>query len=131
MQTKFAKWLEGLSELKNWQIPRNYTGSAWRDIACFSLHAFGDSSEQAYGACVYLVAKSHDGSCTSSLVISRTRVAPLKNLTLPRLELMSSLMCARLLVFVRQALHLPSDCEYKCWTDSSCTLLWIKSDAHR
>ena len=130
-QTKFSKWLTGLKELKTWQIPRNYTGSAWRDIDKFSLHAFGDSSEQAYGACVYLVTKLKDGRQTSSLIISRARVAPVKKLTMPRLELMGSLLCARLLVFVKQALHLPVDCDYTCWTDSSCTLAWIKSDANR
>ena len=64
----------------------------------------------------------------SSLVIARANVAPLKMLSLPRLELLAAMLCARLVVFAKQALKLP-DCH--CWTDSIVTLTWIKSDPNK
>ncbi|GFR90552.1 DUF1759 and Peptidase A17 and DUF1758 and RVT 1 d omain containing protein [Elysia marginata] len=66
--------------------------------------------------------------CKVSLVISKTRVAPIKKMTLPRQELMGALLVARLLVFVRNALRLPMDTSYCCFTDSNIVLGWIKAD---
>ncbi len=127
----FTVWIEGLECLRSWEIPRTYTRFPWRSAVSFHLHVFGDASQKAYGACVYLSACSVDGTCTSSLVMARARVAPLKKVTLPRLELLGSLMAARLLVFVKEALRLPQDVAYTCWTDSTVALAWIQSDPHK
>ena len=66
-----------------------------------------------------------------SLVVSRSKVAPIKMVTLPRLELMGAALCARLIVFSRTALQLPENVPFYCWTDSQVTLSWIKGDPHR
>ena len=95
------------------------------------LHAFGDASEKGYGACVYLVVRFEDGTQSSSLVMSKARVAPLKRITLPRLELLDALLCARLLPFVRTALGLAADIKSTCWTNSQVVLAWIKADPMR
>ena len=72
------------------------------------LHAFGDASEKGYHcSVVYLRVPRKDGTFDVSLVMARARVAPLKRVTLPRLELLGALMCSRLIVFVRSALKLP------------------------
>ncbi|XP_014673355.1 PREDICTED: uncharacterized protein LOC106813671 [Priapulus caudatus] len=60
--------------------------------------------------------------------MSRARVAPLKKVCLPRLELLGSLLAARLLRFVRQAFRLPNNVAYSCWTDSRVALAWIQRD---
>ena len=130
-QTSFERWVDGLECLRNWQVPRNYTGGRWRDIRHLELHAFGDASDKGYGACVYLRAELQDGSCVSSLVMSKAKVAPLKKVTVPRLELLGALLCSRLLVFVRQALKLPMNVDYMCWTDSMVALSWIRSEPGR
>ena len=90
------------------------------------LHAFGDASERAYGACIYLRLPLVQGYQVS-LVIARTRVAPIKKLSLPRLELMSALLCARLVTFVRSALDLDHS-KITCYSDSTVSLGWIKAD---
>ena len=131
MQLLFLRWLDGMKQMKLWQVPRSYTGCAWCDNEKITLHAFGDASEKGYGACVYLAVRFNDGSMTSSLVISKARVAPLKKVTLPRLELLGALLCARLLTFVMSSLHLSSEVDYRCWIDSMVALAWIQSDAHR
>ena len=63
-----------------------------RFLDCY-LHGFGDASNKAYCAVVYFVYSTQDGVYVR-LLTSRSRVAPLKALTIPRLELMS----ARILV---------------------------------
>ncbi|KAK3889709.1 hypothetical protein Pcinc_006275 [Petrolisthes cinctipes] len=70
------------------------------------LHAFGDASEKGYGACVYLRVPQSDGKFSVSFVMSRGRVSPIKSVTLPRLELIGALLCARLVTFVESALHI-------------------------
>ena len=63
------------------------------------LHVFSDASLKAYAAVAYI-----SNGNLSSLVMSKSRVAPLKELTLPQLELMAALICARLAHFVSGAL---------------------------
>ena len=124
-------WIKGIDCLKSWLIPRSYLGIPWRDVVVFQLHAFGEASQSAYGACVYLHVQLIDCSWLSSLVIARAKVAPLKRVSLPRLELLGALLAARLVVFTRQALKLPDDVKCHCWTDSKVTLAWIQSDPHK
>ena len=66
-----------------------------------------------------------DGTYTSSLVMSKARVAPVKAMTIPRLELMGPLLCARLVFFVHKALK-RQDVSIRCWTDSMVALCWIR-----
>ena len=124
----FVTWLEDLDLLKSWHIPRRMFSFLWSEKPQIVLHGFGDASPQAYGACVYVTATLPDGSCESSLVISRARVAPIKLVSLPRLELLAALLCARLVVYVREALKLPLQQEVHCWTDSEITLAWVQKD---
>jgi hypothetical protein len=126
----FKNWLQGLRMLKEWRIPRSFASFAWGEaMKCgIHLHAFGDASEKGYGAVVYLCVHSPSGEFSSSLVISKAKVAPLKRVTLPRLELLGSLLAARLLKFVSQALKLEDTMEYTCWTDSTVALAWIKGN---
>ena len=131
IQAAFTAWIDDLHLVRSWEIPRRYVELPWRDVSQMQLHAFGDSSERAYGACVYLRVLMPDGSYRCSLVMSKVKVAPLKKLTLPRLELMGSLLCARLVVFVKKALKLADDVECFCWTDSTVALCWIKGIPHK
>ena len=85
---------------------------------------------KGYGACVYLRVPDTDESFKVSLVLSRGRVAPVKKVSVPRLELMGALLCARLSVFVKTALHL-NNVQMYCWTDSKVVLSWIKGDPNR
>lgn len=126
----FKHWMDGLGLLRQWIIPRCYTTRPWLGVTGLELHAFGDASEKGYGSTVYLRIPKGDGGWQVSFVISRARVAPLKRITLPRLELLGALLSARLVVYVRDALQLP-EVEYRCWTDSTVALSWIQGDAYQ
>lgn len=60
------------------------------------LHGFSENSKEAYGAVVYIKAKSRSGFIVTSLVLSKARVAPIqKKYTIPHLELLSNLVLSR------------------------------------
>jgi len=58
------------------------------------LHGFSDASEVAYGACIYLRSIDGQGKITTKLLCSKSRVTPLKRLSLPRLELCAAVLLA-------------------------------------
>ena len=57
------------------------------EVAKIKLHSFSDASEDAYAAAVYIRVEDKCGTVHTSLVIAKTKVAPIKRLTIPRLEL--------------------------------------------
>ena len=65
------------------------------------LHVFADTSIKAYGAVPYLQVNNH-----TAFVIAKTKVAPVKQLTLPQLELMAALIAARVNNFIITSLSL-------------------------
>ena len=86
-----------------------------------TLHIFADASLQAYGAVVYMVQGTH-----STIVMSKSRAAPLKPHSLPRLELMAAVVASRLCSFVVKSLH--TTFTVCLWSDSQIVLSWIYSD---
>lgn len=129
-QTALKKWMDDLKLIRNWKIPRCISLDSWKDSGEKELLIFSDASEKAYGCCIYL--KSSGGEReTVCLVMSRVKVAPLKRISLPRLELLAALLGARLLKFVESALGLETEPNYSCWTDSKIVLGWIKGDPSR
>ncbi|GFX45572.1 integrase catalytic domain-containing protein [Trichonephila clavipes] len=92
--TEWKKWCEELPHLRNLIIPRLVLDSTLLEEDV-ELHSFCDASKKAYGAAIYLRTKSRNGIFVK-LVTSKSRVAPLNCLTLPRLELLGALVAARL-----------------------------------
>ena len=85
------------------------------------IHCFADASQIAYGAVVFIALQGQ-----VSFVTAKTRVAPLKQLTLPRLELMAALIAIRLTCFVQKAIPLHDSPVY-IWSDSQIVLHWLKT----
>ena len=98
------------------------------EIQSCELHGFGDASEKAYCAVVYFVCRTSTGVYVQ-LLTAKTRVAPLKALTIPRLELMSALMLAKLVDSVKKALASQvENLEARYWLDSITALYWIQNN---
>lgn len=93
------------------------------------IHGFADSSTAAMAAVIYVRVEQPDGKISCNLVTSKTKVAPLKTVTVPRLELSAAELLARLLVEVKKSMEW-SDLEYTLWTDSSITIHWIRKEPH-
>lgn len=90
------------------------------------LHRFSDASESAYGACIYLRTVDADDNVRVNLECSKSRVARLKSISLPRLELCGALLLARFTSKVKMALKL-DDVGTKYWSASTIVLSWINS----
>ncbi|XP_028168404.1 uncharacterized protein LOC114358595 isoform X4 [Ostrinia furnacalis] len=129
-QTLLKDWLtfyNGLQYLRLLQIPRVVTIS---NYITFQLHGFADSSTQAYGAAIYVLTTNAQGQTLVRLLFSKTRVAPLKTQTIPRLELSAALLLAVNMKDLQSSLKVPiNDIQY--WSDSTITLAWIKTEPHK
>jgi len=94
------------------------------------LHGFSDASEVAYGACIYLRSIDVQGKITTKLLCSKSRVAPLKRLSLPRLELCAAMLLADMYQASSRALKISFN-KIRFWTDSMVVLAWLKSPTAR
>ena len=95
-------------------------------LECY-LHGFGDASNKAYCAVVYFVCRTWDG-VHIRLLTSRSRVAPLKELTIHRLELMSPRILAQLMSKVKNALEEQVTLNgTRYWLDSKTAICWIQN----
>ncbi|CAI5682672.1 unnamed protein product [Oreochromis niloticus] len=128
---EWQQWCSELTQLHQLAIPRWYQINMQQESKDgLELHVFCDASERAYSAVAYLQGKTREGETTMSLVASKVRVAPLKKMTLPRLELMGAVIGARLANNLIISLKM-EQAQIKMWTDSMITLQWICSSAQR
>lgn len=122
-----AEWINFSSNLNcitNLQIPRLVLGDSPTNI---ELHAFSDASQHAYGACIYMKSTNSNNYVTVRLLCAKSKVAPLKPTTIPRLELCAALLAARLCKSVTDSIrYSPSRIVH--WCDSTVVLGWIRND---
>ncbi|CAG2200461.1 unnamed protein product [Mytilus edulis] len=114
-----------LQQLSECQISRSIGIMTGDDRVQYRLLCFCDASGSAYAIVIYL----HQTSSKSSkcdLIFSKSRLAPVKGMTIPRLELMAVLIGVRCLAFVKGELNVPIETIY-LWTDSQCVLKWIST----
>ncbi|XP_050043628.1 uncharacterized protein [Dermacentor andersoni] len=130
LQPEWDCWCRELPCIEGVSIPRLIAADIRNDDTEKVVHVFCDASPKAYGAVAYIVTKSPFGLTNVSLVMAKSRVAPLKRLSLPRLELMGALTGARLCHYVAKALDLKSVATI-LWTDSTVAMYWIKGNAAR
>ena len=114
---EWSIWRSQLESLSKIHIPRYYFHKESK-IESIQLHGFSDASQCAYAAVAYLRMVDSEGRVHVSLVASKTKFAPLKRLTIPRLELCGAYVLTKLLVHVRSTLNIPIESLYT-WTDST------------
>ncbi|GBM81611.1 hypothetical protein AVEN_82341-1 [Araneus ventricosus] len=119
----FLVKLPGVNEIN---VPRYILSE---DVTKIELHGFSDASERAYGAVIYIRCVTHSGLIQTKLVCSKSRVSPLKPITVPRLELSAALLLARLMHKIVPVLDLPLD-KVCLWTDSKIVLAWLNMQPH-
>ncbi|XP_047032656.1 uncharacterized protein LOC124639368 [Helicoverpa zea] len=123
IQESWDVFVNNLHYLATLQVPRYVNCDNAKFI---EIHAFSDASQCAYGACVYVKTVNQNNEVSIKLLCAKSKVAPLKPVTIPRLELCAALLAARLTRAVCSAIrHQYSRVVH--WCDSSVVLAWIHS----
>ena len=121
---KFEKWKSQIHLLANISLPRHVLVENYDTV---ELHGFGDASKVGYCACVYIVSKNGTTK-VSNLICSKTRNAPIKEMSIPRLELTASYLLAKLMALVIKFHdHIKFD-RLVYYSDSTTVLHWVQSN---
>ena len=130
VRPRWEWWKIDLLRLKELQIPRCFEPKTMSQKKSYELHNFADASTSGYGQCSYLRVKDEDGNVNVSLVMGKSRVAPLKITTIPRLELTAAVVSAKVGVMLQEELNYANLKQF-FWTDSKVVLGYINNDAKR
>lgn len=128
LQEKWTSIQSSLAGLHNLELDR-WTSQGSDTVKC-ELHGFSDASSVAYAAAVYLTIQSVSGEIRVTLLGGKSKVAPIKSLSIPRLELAAAVLLTKVMEFVRTSLSLTTASCY-CWTDSTIVLAWISQHPSR
>lgn len=121
LNLEWHSYLTNLKTMNCINLPR------WLGISgnCkLELHGFSDASSAAYAGVVYLRVLDED-NVVVRLIGARTKVAPVKQISVPRLELSGAVLLANLLNNIKTSLNIPNHCIF-AWTDSTIVLAWLR-----
>jgi hypothetical protein len=97
------------------------------EATVIEIHGFSDASERCYGAVVYCKSENSSGKTLVKLISSKSRVAPIKSLTIPKLELCAAVLLSKLTKKVLAALKLSVN-QVFLWSDSMIVLSWLQRE---
>ena len=127
---KWDKWLKSIEDLKEVKVSRCYVPRSFGKVVHRELHVFSDASEKGYGMAMYVRSSNIEGRIHCSLVLSKGRVAPLKKITIPRLELTAAALSVSIASMVIRELNFQLNSTV-FWTDSTAVLKYIANDKSR
>ncbi|UYV72403.1 K02A2.6-like [Cordylochernes scorpioides] len=113
------------SRVRRPSTPHHGTPPGRRNTQGVKLHGFGDASEDAYAAAVYIRIPTDDG-VSVRLLASKTKLAPMRKMSIPRLELCAALLLTRLVKYIMEELSIKME-SATCWSDSTIILSWLRT----
>ncbi|XP_062557358.1 uncharacterized protein LOC134222232 [Armigeres subalbatus] len=122
MKQRWLNYCSGLPRLNELRIDRFVLQP---DFTSVELHFFSDASQVAYGTCAYIRSTNDTGFVKVALLTSRSKVAPLKQQSVPRLELCGALLSAELYRKISTSLQITSKAYF--WVDSTTVISWLKA----
>ena len=126
---QWRRWLQDLPLIQNFAIPRCLKPKDVETVSA-ELHHFADASERAYGAVSYLRMVDDDGNSHCSFLMSKSRLAPIKPTTIPRLELAAAVEAVKLDKLLQRELEIPLQ-ESVYWSDSMIVLWYLQQEDKR
>lgn len=116
---------QNLRSIDEINLPRAYAENGIEEAQRIELHAFCDASALAYGVVIYLTVH-HQSTSWTGIVASKTRLAPKRELSIPRLELLAAVIAAKYLDYVHRELKIENSDKY-LWGDLRCVISWVAS----
>ena len=125
----WAQWRSELHVLCDMYVPRCYSPHRF-SVSDMQLHGFCDASEEAYGGVVYIRLTDPVGNVHTEIVMAKTKVSPIRRISIPRLELCGAQLLTKLLCHVKRVLDVPVTSVF-AWTDSTIVLSWLTGNPRR
>ncbi|XP_062713285.1 uncharacterized protein LOC134290231 [Aedes albopictus] len=126
----WIRWIEQYRQINEVNVPRCFFKDFCpQQVSDIQVHVFTDASVSAC-ACVAYLRTTVDGESQCSLIAAKTKVAPLRTLSIPRLELQAAMMGSRLLQNICSVLSIDIHRRF-LWSDSATVLAWLRSDSRR
>ncbi|XP_045026266.1 uncharacterized protein LOC123470255 [Daphnia magna] len=126
---RWGRFVEHLPMLELLNIPRSFLTSPQSAYRSFQLHAFSDASKDGFGVVIYLRAET-SGEVEVSFVMAKVRVAPIHQLSIPKMELQGALLAVRLANYLLKELTLPISNVF-FWVDAMTVVRWIHASHRR
>jgi hypothetical protein len=123
LSTKWENWVSELQSLSCVAIPRCLRLPNPKTV---DLNLFSDASKDAYASIAYLVCQYTNNPSTSRLIASKSRVSPLKVVTIPCLKLMGAVLSSRLAASILNVLTVD---RVVYWTDSENVYYWVRNQS--
>ena len=130
VRIKWEKWRNQLLELERLQIPRCYKTADFGKLKCVEMHHFSDACQTGYGECSYLRLIDIEDKVSCCLVMAKSRVAPIKMITIPRLELTAAVTAVKVHSLLNHELEYDNVTNF-LWTDSKVVLGYISNESRR
>ena len=127
---RWIKWKLDLQKITNFKVKRCLKPKDFGEPIQAQLHHFADASEHGYGTVSYLRLKNDKNTIHVSFMMGKARVAPLKRMTIPRMELAAAVLATKVDKVLRRELQLQLQSSM-FWTDSQSVLKYIANQHTR
>ncbi|XP_072030174.1 uncharacterized protein [Amphiura filiformis] len=128
MKRKWHKWWTSIPELENFKIQRCWKPDGFEN-AEVQVHHFADASDRGYGTASYLRLLNEAGDVECNLILSKARVAPIKQVSIPRMELSAATLAVKVDNMIKRELGIQATTIF--WSDSQTVLKYIKNETAR
>ena len=129
-RARWKCWVDSLPQIEKLQIKRCFKPKGFERPVCVQLHYFSDASQLAYGACSYLRLVNENGFVHCSFLIGKSRLAPLKTVSIPRLELTAAVLAVKLDSMLRKEQKVEITAT-TFWCDSTAVLQILANSTKR
>ncbi len=130
MKRKWNNWTKSLYDLRQFSIDRCWKPKGFESVQSTQVHHFSDASQKGYGTASYLRLVNDSGQVECNLIMSKARVAPIKSVSIPKMELNAATVAVRMDAMLKRELEIQPDETY-FWTDSETVLKYINNDTAR
>jgi len=130
LRARWECWRAELPKLASIEIDRSFKPDGFGQVVTTEVHHFSDASQCGYGQCSYLRLVDEHSNVHCSLIMGKSRVAPLKPVTIPRLELTAAVVSVKIGSLVERELDL-QNVQSCYWTDSKVVLGYLNNEARR
>jgi hypothetical protein len=127
---RWEKWRNELPLLEKVEVSRCVKPPEFEDLVKIEIHSFADASEKGIGAVSYLRMVNVKNEVHVSFLMAKLRVAPIRAMSIPRLELTAAVVAANVTTMLKNELNY-DNLQTVFYTDSEVVLGYINNEARR